>query len=225
MLNQARLPNPLQDFLSLLRSPKRFFGRLRDLDASTETLWLIKALLGLFCAHWVVGFLIQTQMGLSTVQVLIETLRFFDSDLGAKGFLRPLERPLSMGVTALGQFRGFAQPFLSLGSVLLSAAACTLFLPLMGVNPRQVSFAKNLVILSYAQWLVVLALIPGTSVLVLWVVLPLFQIFAIRWAYSVGLFRAFLSVHLIHWLLALVASLLVLSLLPWIIAGLVPLGL
>jgi hypothetical protein len=60
---------------------------------------------------------------------------------------------------------------------------------------------------------------------VTWLLIPLLQIFSIRWCYGVGLFRAFLSVHLIHWLLALVGATLALAMFPWLVAVLLNLGL
>ena len=204
---------PVGDIKMLFRRPHFFFQSLGHAPGLSG--WMIlKAIVGFCFLSWLVGYF----NGQREMNEALESSRPYLNELVAiirdkmPAFLGSsfagddLSASLAMVLVTLVQLGMILQPFFVLFFLLFTAATAYYFLPMIGVKkPERISFGKIYIAGVYANWYVVLGLIPVVGGMLSTFAAMLFYVYAIKWMQKVSFFRSFLALYVLGWLFAVMA--------------------
>ena len=201
--------SPLDDARLMLRHPATFFGSFHN-SRSVDWVVLAKALLGFLFFAWIVEILSGPGFAESLSDSLysaIDQLEEFTSGpimsrvLGHTFDLSGLDDLVNAVAAGFMQFRIVAIPVFSLVGVLFMAAGATIGLPLLGVPSSLVSLPTLLSALLYANWFIVLAVIPWVGPGLAALATTLASVYFIKRIYGMSWIRSFVALHAVTWVL------------------------
>lgn len=202
---------PVQDLKLLLSRPRALFESLGAL--SERSLWIYLKVIVTFCfLSWFVGYF----KGQREMEALLTTFQpLLDQMIDAfrdriPSLLTPSLNPedlrssLAMALVTGIQLGVMLKPVVTLFVLLFTAATAYFFLPFVGVPKTQRgSFGTLYLAGVYANWTVLLGLLPIGGSFLASVAEMILYVLALKWIYRISFWKSFLALYVLGWLLVM----------------------
>ncbi len=202
---------PIKDLFLLFRKPRQFFMALADLPHLSA--WVVLKTIVFFCfLSWLVGYFTgqeEMRTTLASLQPLMDQMLDTARDRLPSLFAAALDGEqvrsrLAVALVTGIQLSMMLKPLIALVFLFFTAATAYFFLPVVGIaKENRVSLGKIYIAGIYANWAVVLALIPFVGSSLASIAEVLLFVFALKWICKTTLWKSFLALYVLGWLLVM----------------------